>query len=171
MNDTKPQLRIWLIGLTMFGILIAMSILRGDASPYTIVDHQAAGTAEIVDTIQASWREAGLRNWMIVSMLGDLIFIGFYGWGSFVAGRSLSRINTGLLRTIGVIVAAAAVIFLVTDYVETSLQLVQMLNEQGSDWMAATAATMQPIKIAAWFVTFLGVLVALVVRRFAGDTA
>ena len=171
MIDGKPQLKLWLIGLAMFGVLIAMSLIRGDASQYTIVDHQAAGTAVMVDTIQADWRANGLRTLAIISMIGDLIFIGFYGWGSYVAGRSFSRIGSGFVRAIGVVVAGAAVVFLITDYLETILQLIQLLREQGVDWMAATHSTVRPIKVAAWIVTFVGVIAALILRRMGGRTA
>jgi hypothetical protein len=39
------------------------------------------------------------------------------------------------------------------------------LREQGVDWMAETAAIMQPIKIAAWIITFIGTISALIIRR------
>ena len=171
MIDNRPQLKLWLIGLAMFGGLIALSVIRGDASQYTILDHQAAGTAAMVDTIQADWRANGLRQLAIFSMIGDLIFIGFYGCGAFIAGRSFSRIGGGFLRSLGVIIAAASAIFLITDYVETILQLIQLLREQGSDWMAGTAATVRPIKVATWIITFLGILAAIGIRRFSGSNA
>ena len=171
MIDNRPQLKLWLIGLAMFGGLIALSVIRGDASQYTILDHQAAGTAAMVDTIQADWRANGLRQLAIFSMIGDLIFIGFYGCGAFIAGRSFSRIGGGFLRSLGVIIAAASAIFLIADYVETILQLIQLLREQGSDWMAGTAATVRPIKVATWIITFLGILVAIGIRRFSGSNA
>jgi hypothetical protein len=171
MKDHRPQLKFWLIGLAMFGALIALGFVRGDASQYTILDHQAAGTAAMVDTIQADWRANGLRQLAIISMIGDLIFIGFYGCGAFIAGRSFSRIETGLLRGLGVIIAGAAVVFLITDYVETILQLIQLLREQGSDWMAGTAATARPIKVAAWIVTFVGVLLSLGIWQLAARKA
>jgi len=170
-TDSPPQLKLWLVGLAMFGGLIVLGFVLKDASQYSIVDHQAAATAAMVDTIQADWRANGLRTLAIFSMIGDLVFIGFYGWGSYVAGRSFSRGGAGLVGVIGGIVALAAVVFLIADYVETILQLVQLLREQGADWMAATAATARPIKVAAWIVTFLGVLAALVIRRLTQPSA
>ncbi|MEL6878392.1 MAG: hypothetical protein AAGL68_09885 [Pseudomonadota bacterium] len=171
MIHERPQLRLWLIGLAMFAVLIGASLLRADASEFGIVDHQAAGTAAQVDIIQADWRAAGIRTFAIISMIGDLIFIGVYGWGSYVAGRSFSRIGSGVLRAVGVAVAVAAAVFIVTDYIETTLQLIQLLREQGSDWMAGTAAFAQPIKVAAWIVTFLGVLAGLILWRFSSSDA
>jgi hypothetical protein len=171
MIDNRPQLKFWLIGLAMFGVLIALSLVFGGASQYTILDHQAAGTAAMVDTIQADWRANGLRQLQIISMIGDLIFIGSYGCGAFIAGRSFSRIGGGPLRVLGVIIAGAAIIFLITDYTETILQLIQMVREQGSDWMAGTAATVRPIKVATWIITFAGILAAMGVWRFASSNA
>jgi small-conductance mechanosensitive channel len=171
MINNRPQLKFWLVGLAMFGGLIALNLIRGGASEYTILDHQAAGSAAMVDTIQADWRVNGLRQLAIFSMIGDLIFIGFYGCGAFIAGRSFSRIGGGLLRALGVIIAGAAVIFLIADYVETILQLIQLLREQGSDWMSGTAATVRPIKVATWIITFAGILAALAFWRFSARDA
>ena len=165
MIDDRPQLRLWLIGLAMFAVLIVLGIYLQSETPYGIVDHQTAGNAARVDEIQAAWRASGYRGLAIMSMIGDLVFIGVYGWGSYVAGRSFSRVGQGRERAIGVIVAVAAVVFIVTDYIETILQLVQLLREQGVDLMAATAATVQPFKVAAWIVTFVGVIAALVMHR------
>ncbi len=172
MTEQKLTIKLWLIGLAMFGVLIIMSQIRGDASDYTILDHQAAGTAAMVDTIQADWRANGIRTLAIVSMIGDLIFIGFYGWGSVVAGRSLARAASGnVLRAVGGIVALAGMVFLFTDYVETICQFLQMWPEKGSDPLAATAAFMQPIKSAAFVVTFIGVIAGLMVHRISGRNA
>ncbi|MEO9462793.1 MAG: hypothetical protein ABJ242_08670 [Marinomonas sp.] len=166
MNAHAPTIKLWLVGLAMFVIVIAMSPSGSDASQYSIIDHQAAGTAAMVDTIQADWRGAGLRNMAIASMIGDLIFIGFYGWGSVVAGRSFMRAASGnMLRITGVIIAGAGFVFLFTDYVETICQMLQMWPEKGSDPLAATAAFMQPIKSASFVVTFIGVIAALIMHR------
>ena len=45
------------------------------------------------------------------------------------------------------------------------------MQMRGSDTLAATAATVQPVKIIAWIVTFFGILAGLVVRRFVGRSA
>ena len=164
MTEEKPPLKLWLSGLGIFGIFIMLGALAGDASQYNIVDHQGAGTAEMVNTIQADWRANGLRNAVIYGMIADFVFIAVYGWGSFVAGRSFYRSGNALVRLLGGFIAAAAIVFLISDYLETILQFVQMLQDEGVDWMAATAATAQPIKFAAFYVTFFGVLAALCAR-------
>lgn len=171
MTKGRIDLKYWLIGLAMFGALIATSLLfRGDA-PFSIVDHQGAGTAERVDLIQTAWRDAGLRNLFIASMFGDLIFIGFYSFGSWQAGKSLHALEGRFLRGLGLVVMGAAVIFCLSDYLETTLQIVQMLADKGSDSLAATAAFAQPIKVAAWITTFIGVLIAIPLTRFSSSTA
>lgn len=157
----------WIGGLVIFALArIPHAPLAIEAVPGGIFDHQAAGSAAVVDQIQAAWRDAGLRSTAIFAMCHDLVFIGIYGMGSYWAGR-VFMVETARpkLALLGKIIMQAAVVFLITDYVETSLQLVQLLREQGVDWMAATAAIMQPIKIAAWIITFIGTISALIIRR------
>lgn len=167
MTEEKTPLKFWLLGLGILGTLLVLGMLAGDASQYNIVDHQAAGTAEMVNTIQADWRANGLRNAVIYGMIADFVFIAIYSWGSFAAGRSLYRSGNKLVRILGGAVVAAAIVFLISDYLETILQFIQMLRDEGVDWMAATAATAQPIKFAAFYVTFFGTISALIIRRIA----
>ena len=54
---------------------------------------------------------------------------------------------------------------MLTDYTETVLQIIQLVADKGSDSLAASAATVRPFKVIAWIVTFVGVPVALVMRR------
>ncbi len=157
----------WIGGLVIFALArIPHGPLAIDAVPGGILDHQAAGSGAIVDQIQAAWRAAGLRNTAIFAMCHDLVFIGVYGLGSYWAGRLfMADIARPKLALLGKIIMQAAIVFIITDYVETTLQLIQLLQERGVDWMAATAAFMQPIKIAAWIITFVGTISALIVRR------
>lgn len=171
MTSEKSDLRIWIWGLIAFAIVIALGATLDADTPYGIVDHQSAGTAAQVDTIQSAWSEAGLRWLAMTAMVGDLIFIGIYSVGAWRAGRSFIRMGNFAVVLIGYQIALAAVVFCVTDYVETGLQFVQLVQDQGSDWMAGTAAFMQPIKIVAWVATFLGVIIALVVRRISPPSA
>ncbi|MBX7499952.1 hypothetical protein K3181_00670 [Qipengyuania sp. YG27] len=172
MTGPKPDLRWWLWGLAAFGIVIALSVsitVFGDGVTWGIGEHQAAGSAARVDEIQTQWRAGGVRNLAIVAMLGDLVFIGIYGWGSWRAGRSFMAMP-GALGLLGVLIAASAVVFVLCDYTETLLQLVQLLRERGSDAMAATAAAVRPIKSVAWLASFFGVLAALAIGRVGGRT-
>lgn len=172
LTKPKPNLRWWLLGLLAFAIVImlSMAVMRPESVTLGIAEHQAAGSAARVDEIQDQWRAGGVRTLAIVAMIGDLIFIGIYGWGSWLAGRSFMAMR-GSARMLGILIAISAIIFLVTDYTETLLQLVQLLGEQGSDWMAAVAATVRPVKVAAWIATFGGVLMALAIRRFGAPPA
>lgn len=79
MTEEKTLLKLWLAGLGIFGVFIVLGMLAGDASQYNIVDHQAADTAEMVNTIQADWRANGLRNAVIYGMIADFVFIAVYG--------------------------------------------------------------------------------------------
>lgn len=163
----KPALRWWLIGLGLFAFVVALGVWLQQASAFGIVEHQLAGTAERVNEIQQAWRADGVRWLAICAMTADLVFIGVYGWGSWIAGRSFLAMGRKRLQWIGAFVAAGAAVFLLTDYVETILQFIQLLRENGSDEMAQTAASMQQAKIAAWTVTFFGVILGLIVRRFS----
>ena len=171
MTDTRPPLRAWIAGLVAFAIVIALGIWLRSASEFGIVDHQLAGNAERVDAIQRGWRNEGVRWLAILAMVGDLFFIALYSWGSWLAGRGFMRVANRAVRVIGLVVAAAAVLFLITDATETGLQLVQLLREAGSDPMARIAASMQGVKIASWIATFIGVLGALAIARFSSARA
>lgn len=162
MTASAPKLRWWLWGLVAFAVVIGLSaaITSPASVTFGITDHQAAGTAARVNEIQGQWATGGVRTLAIVSMLGDLVFIGIYGWGSWLAGRSFMRLG-GALGLLGGVIAVAALVFLLTDYCETLLQIVQLVGNEGSDTLAGIAATVQPVKIIAWIVTFFGILLAL----------
>lgn len=172
MTTQKSDIRLWLWGLVAFAIVIALSLAITVPEDVTlgIAEHQAAGSAARVDEIQTQWREGGVRALAIVAMLGDLVFIGIYGWGSWRAGRSFMT-GTGSVSMLGLLVAISALVFLVTDYTETILQIIQLIQDKGSDAMAAVAATVRPIKILSWIATFGGVLMALAIRRFGAPAA
>ncbi|WP_394728030.1 hypothetical protein [Altererythrobacter sp. GH1-8] len=147
----------WLGGLVIFALLrIPHGPLAIAEVPGGILDHQAAMTAAEVDRIQAAWAAAGLMDHAWWGMVGDFVFIGVYGLGALLGGLLLRR-EAGFVAAIGLVVSVAAVAFLVTDYVETICQFIQ-LSSSGNDSLAATAAYVQPIKIAAWIVSFLGLV-------------
>ncbi|MBO6768909.1 MAG: hypothetical protein JJ901_11500, partial [Erythrobacter sp.] len=116
MREPKPNLRWWLWGLLAFVIVIALSmaVTHPESVTLGIAKHQAAGSAARVDEIQDQWREGGVRTLAIIAMLGDLVFIGIYGWGSWLAGRSFMAMR-GSARMLGILIAISAIIFLVTD--------------------------------------------------------
>ena len=165
----KIETKLWLIGVLMLVALIASGQLFMGDSAFTILDHQAAATAERVDEIQAAWQAEGYFTQHAIGMVGDLIFICVYSLGTWRAGKALRDSANGFARIVGAITLGLAVIFFVTDITETSLQLVQMLTGEGVNWMAGTAAFMQPIKINAWIASFLAVIIGLVANRFSSS--
>ena len=156
----------WKKGLAVFAVVIALGAWLQFATGEGIGAHQAAGTAAEVDRIQNIWGNAGYRWLAIISMIGDLIFIGVYSYGAYRAGRSIIALGSQAIRWLGFAVAIGAVVFLVTDYTETILQVIQLLRDQGIGWMADTAATVRGPKMIAWVVTFAGVIGAIIVRKF-----
>jgi hypothetical protein len=159
------DIRLWLVGLAIFAVVVALGLWLQSASDYGIVDHQTAGTAQKVDAIQADWREQGVRWLAILAIAGDLIFIGVYSLGAWRAGRSFLRLDLALARMIGWLVLIAAAIFALTDYLETLLEFVQLLADRGDDAMAAVAAAMQVPKVGAFGVTFFGVVIGTILAH------
>lgn len=170
--DDKVSIKVWLIGLVVFLAVIAVTnmVEQGDVT-LGIIDHQAAGSAARVDEIQTQWRDNGVRSLAIIAVIADLAWIWIYALGSFLAGRGFANQRQGALRAIGLVVCASAIVFGVTDYTETTLQFIQLLGDKGDDTMAGIAATVQPVKIAAFIVSFIGIVVALVLDRFRSSAS
>jgi uncharacterized membrane protein len=168
MMVTKRSFLIWWIGgLVAFAGAIALHApLITDAVPGGIIDHQAAPDAATVDAIHAGWKEAGVFGQATWAIISDLIFIVIYGYGAFLGGRYfLSKPDT-LLRGLGWIVAIAAIIFLISDLGETGSQLIEVLNDAGSETLAMIASTLQGPKSVSFVVSFLGIAIALVLEPF-----
>lgn len=169
MTLKRAFLWLWIGGLVLFAVVIALGLPLGiTAVPGGILDHQAAGTAAEVDRIQREWRLAGLWNQAAIAMLGDLAFIGVYGLGSLLGGLWMRGDPDAPVRTVGTTVALAAIVFILTDYAETICQFIQLMRFEGDDGLASLAATVRPVKIAAWLVTFFGVFAGFYLR---GKTA
>lgn len=168
----KVSVRFWLIGVGVFLVVIAVSsLIEQSGATFGIVDHQSAGSAERVNEIQAQWHEQGVHGHAIAAMAFDLGWIWIYALGSFVAGRGFATKHQGILGTIGLLICGAAVVFAITDYAETISQFIQLLRESGSDTLAGVAAVMQPIKMLAFVVTFLGVVFAAAFERYGPHKA
>ena len=162
----------WLGGLALFALVLWLHApLAIPAVPGGIGNHQAAGSAAEVERIHAAWRAAGVYGTARTAMIADLVFIGVYTLGAALGGRVLRASGGGTMRLIGDAVLAGAVVFGVTDYVETVCQLVQLVQDEGSNALAATAATVRPVKIIAWIATFVGILAGLAVRRFVARSS
>lgn len=171
MNDPRAFQRfvsLWPGGLALFAFVIWLSMpLAIDAVPGGILDHQAAGSAAEINRIQQAWVAAGLAERAQMAMLGDLVFIVVYGLGAWYGGLWFAQDGRPKLKRLGWLLAVAAALFLATDLTETLAQLVQLARGQGSDGLSALAATVRPIKMVAWLVSFFGVIAGLVVRRIS----
>ena len=156
----------WGSGLALLlYLLISGGALDTAIAPQGIADHQGAATAERVDAIQQSWARAGVLDLARWGMIADLVFITLYMSGGIIGGRLIwQRAQSPTLKKLGLLCIVAYFFFGVSDYVETVCQLVQLLREQGSDILAATAALARPVKIIAWIVGTMAMIVALIWR-------
>jgi hypothetical protein len=164
--------RFWLGGLIMLAIMIAMNPwFSNDVSPWGIRDHQSAATAMRVDAIQQAWQTAGVMDLARFGMAMDLVYIAVYSFGAWCGGKLFAASTGPMLRRLGWVIAMAAIILGIADYVETFCQFVQAMAFKGSDTLAGIAATAQPIKSIAFLTSFVGLLAALLLRRMARRAA
>ncbi|WP_417611808.1 hypothetical protein [Parasphingorhabdus sp.] len=156
----------WGGGLALFAYLILSGgALETAVAPNGILDHQSAATAARVNAIQQSWDEAGVLNLARWGMILDLVFITLYMSGGIIGGRLIWQwARSPALKKLGLLSVLVYFLFGLSDYVETICQLVQLVNEQGSDWLAGTAAIARPVKIIAWIIGTVVMMVALVWR-------
>lgn len=164
---------MWWVGGTL--IFLVSILIHGPLAipevPGGILDHQAARNAAEVDSIQSFWAADDLIGAAQTAMISDLIFIVVYGVGAILGGGYFFTKYNSLLRSIGAAIAAAGAIFLVTDLVETSLQLVQLVRFAGDDALAGIASKMGPAKVATFLITFFGLLALLIAEWFSSRAA
>lgn len=160
----------WLGGLAIFGaVVVGSGPLITEVAPTGILDHQSAGTAERVDAIHQSWGDAGVMMTAQWGMIGDLIFITIYTIGGIIGGRLIWQHATApSLKKLGLICVLAYFVFGLTDYIETTCQIAQVLQGEGSDALAGIAAFAQPIKVASFIIGTLSMIIALVWYRSEG---
>ncbi len=156
----------WGAGLALFLYLVATGgVLETAVAPAGILDHQSAATAERVNAIQQSWAAAGVMDIARWGMVADLVFITLYMSGGIIGGRLIwQRANSPTLKKVGLLCVLSYFVFGLTDYIETVCQLVQLVNEQGSDILAGTAALAKPVKVASWIVGTVAMIAALIWR-------
>jgi hypothetical protein len=175
MEESKLERRFWrywLGGLMLLAVMIAMNPwFSNDVSPWGIRDHQSAGTAVRVDAIQAAWQAAGVMGLARLGMAIDLVYIAVYSLGAYFGGRLFMQSSRPVLRRLGWVIAAVAILLATADYAETICQFIQAVTFKGDDLLAGIAATAQPIKSSAFLVTFFGLLAALFLRRMARRAA
>lgn len=171
MTSKRTAVGVWLAGVLAFAIVIYLHLpLAVPGVEGGMGEHQAAGSAAVVNDIHTAWQRAGVFDTARIAMISDLIFIGIYGVGAVLCGMYFRRAGTGLLKTLGTVIFASGLIFLLTDYGETIAQLIQLANDAGSDALAGFAAFLRPIKMVAFIVAFFGVIAALFLDRARSDT-
>lgn len=156
----------WGGGMALFiYLIISGGALETVVAPSGILDHQSAATADRVNAIQQSWADAGVLDLARWGMIADLVFITLYMSGGIIGGRLIwQRANSPTLKKVGLLCVLGYFLFGLTDYIETICQLVQLVNEQGSDILAGTAALAKPVKTISWIVGTFAMIVALIWR-------
>ncbi len=168
MKDERNFWAYWLGGLLLLSIMAAINpFLSLAMSPMGIVDHQMAGSGAQVDAIQFGWKVDGVLILARISIALDLVFIAVYSWGAYLGGRVMRRENSPMLSRLGTLIMVAAALYPILDYAETICQFIQVMTFKGSDLLAGIAATVRPFKSVDFLVTFIGLIVALTLRRTA----
>jgi len=156
MVSKRRFLMFWIGGLIAFVVALVLHMpLTLDSVPEGIVDHQTATTAARVDFIQREWANAGVYRSAFSAMVADFVFIALYSLGSLLGGFYFISKGPGTLRLIGWALVASAFVFLVSDTLETWMQIQQLAAGEGSDAKAAIAASMHYPKLASWIACFI----------------
>jgi len=160
--------RFWFAGLSLGVLLILGNIgLMIESSPMGILDHQKAATADNVNAIQQGWEQAGLLGFAKLNMIVDLFFIAIYSVGAGCGAVLMLTDNRLLIKRLGALVMVGAITFMVTDYIETILQTIQLFQMQGDDGLASTASNMGAIKVTGMIMSVLGISTKLVLDKRA----
>lgn len=172
MITRKRFVMIWTGGLVAFAVTLWLHLpLTLQTVPQGIVDHQIAGSAARVDYVQREWAAAGVYRAALTAMLSDFAFILLYGLGSLLGGLYFRRIGQGTVRMIGTALLLSALVFLASDLIETTMEIMQLLAAKGDDAMAAIAAAMHYPKLVSWIACFILPLNGLILERSALRTA
>ncbi len=158
--------RFWIGGIILFGFIVILNFaLITDVSPSGIGDHQGAGSADKINEIQYAWKDKGVLFYAYLGIAIDLMFIGIYSLGAFCGGILLRYDDSIMIKRVGSLVIAGAILFFITDYVETILQAIQLFSMQGHDDLAYIAASVRPAKTIAFLVTIVGLLSTILYRK------
>jgi hypothetical protein len=137
----------YVIGMAVFAYIATTNAqLATHASPGGILDHQSAATGMRVEQIHDAWKEKGVFGFAQLSMSLDLVFITFATLAGIVGGYLMARAG-GARGMLGWVVLGVWTVFGACDYIETSSQLVQVLQDRGSDDLAGLAAAVRPAKM------------------------
>ena len=172
MTTRKTALAWWIAGLLALGVVALMNgPLDIEGVKGGMTAHQKAGSAKAVEDIHELWIEADLYEWAQAAIVTDLVFIAICSIGTYLMGRQFRASGSGIVRMAGLFALATGLVFMLTDYAETIAQAIQLFEREGSDRLAAIAATVRPVKMAAWIAAFLAVLAGLVMERQARQIA
>jgi hypothetical protein len=172
MITRKRFVMIWTGGLVAFAVTLWLHLpLTLETVPQGIVDHQIAGNASRVDYVQGEWAAAGVYRSALTAMASDIAFILLYGLGSLLGGLFFRQTGHGTVRMIGTALLVSALVFLASDLIETTMQIMQLLAAKGDDAMAAIAAAMHYPKLVSWIACFILPLNGLILERAALRTA
>ncbi len=154
---------LWLTGIVIIFALVSQNDrLVTDIAPQGMIDHQVAATAQRVEDIHASWRAAGAMDFFRIAILFDLLFIVLYSTGGVMGGKLIRQAaRSGLLGALAGLAILAYAAFGILDFTETFCQAIQGFVTGGNDTLAAIAATAQQPKMAAFFIGFPSLVVAL----------
>ena len=140
----------YVIGLAVFAyIAITNTAFVTEVSPGGILDHQSAGVGAVADRIHAAWKEKGSFEFAKLSMSLDLVFITFQTLAGLTGGYLIAR-KGGMKGMLGWAILGVFLVFGACDYIETGCQLTQVLQDKGSDELAGLAASVKPVKVAAF---------------------
>ncbi|KAF0186460.1 MAG: hypothetical protein IV086_08585 [Hyphomonadaceae bacterium] len=161
----------YLTGLSAFAYIAATNTaFVTEVSPGGILDHQSAGVGAVADRIHAAWKEKGSFGFAKVSMSLDLVFITFQTLAGVTAGYLIAR-KGGVKGMLGWTILGVWLVFGACDYIETTCQLVQVLQDRGSDELAGLAASVKPVKVAAFLGGTLLLWAGLIWTGIAGRKA
>jgi hypothetical protein len=165
MQSEKSFWRYWISGLLLLAFMAALNpFLANEVAPWAILDHQVAGSAMRVDSIQFAWARDGVLNLARFSMAVDLLFIPVYSWGAYCGGRIMRGEANPKLRRVGRLIMVAAALYPLLDYAETISQFIQVMQFKGNDTLAQIALAAKPVKSVVFLITVFGILAALFVR-------
>jgi hypothetical protein len=131
-----------------FALMLTNEYLVTSSAPHGMTSHQSAWNASTVDAIQQSWEELGvfrIAGWFTAA---DYVFIMLFTLAGILHGRYVWYFSRyPLFRKLALFEIFVLLLCGLSDFIETTLQAVQMWTFAGDDILAFTAAVMQKVKI------------------------
>ncbi len=156
------------LALTLLATLVLQIIdgsLQTAAAPNGIVSYELAGSAAVAGSILASW-DANAQLHAAFSLGFDFLYMLAYTVTLALVVLWLAEVRTGLMRTLGVIVAWAMGVAGLADALENYF-LWQMLLSGANDTAAVAARWASLLKFGLILLAFAYIILALLAYRFA----